>query len=189
MAKELNEDTGFNISIKTLIGIGFAMATLIGMWFTLQADIKHVMDETSEWGAEMYQREETNPYLTEALKLRKDLKEYQSQLDESLSSLTTRSQDIATGQTQLGEAYESTISGQKALEDYFSRYTAAKTQYDKDVKSESIMRQQLVANTTRDTVYGLRSPKGFLQSQPGRRTKRRRSSFNRDDFLLSNLNI
>ena len=39
MAKELNEDTGFNISIKTLIGIGFAMATLIGIWFTLQADI------------------------------------------------------------------------------------------------------------------------------------------------------
>ena len=39
MGKELNEDTGFNVSIKTLIGIGFAMATLIGMWFTLQADI------------------------------------------------------------------------------------------------------------------------------------------------------
>ena len=39
MVKELNEDTGFNVSIKTLIGIGFAMATLIGMWFTLQADI------------------------------------------------------------------------------------------------------------------------------------------------------
>ena len=39
MAKELNEDTGFNISIKSLIGIGFAMATVIGMWFTLQADI------------------------------------------------------------------------------------------------------------------------------------------------------
>ena len=39
MAKELNEDTGFNVSIKTLIGIGFAIATLIGMWFTLQADI------------------------------------------------------------------------------------------------------------------------------------------------------
>ena len=39
MAKELNEETGFNVSIKTLIGIGFAMATLIGMWFTLQADI------------------------------------------------------------------------------------------------------------------------------------------------------
>ena len=39
MAKELNEDTGFNISIKTLMGIGFAMATLIGMWFKLQADI------------------------------------------------------------------------------------------------------------------------------------------------------
>ena len=39
MAKELNEDTGFNVSIKTLIGIGFAMATLISMYFMLQADI------------------------------------------------------------------------------------------------------------------------------------------------------
>ena len=39
MAKELNEDTGFNISIKTLIGIGIGMSTLIGMYFTLQADI------------------------------------------------------------------------------------------------------------------------------------------------------
>ena len=39
MGKELNEDTSFKISIKTLIGIGFGIATLIGMWFTLQADI------------------------------------------------------------------------------------------------------------------------------------------------------
>ena len=39
MAKELNEDTSFQISIKTLIGIGFAIATIAGMWFTLQADI------------------------------------------------------------------------------------------------------------------------------------------------------
>jgi len=39
MTKELNEDTGFNISIKTLIGIGAAMATVISMWFMLQSDI------------------------------------------------------------------------------------------------------------------------------------------------------
>ena len=39
MAKELNEDTGFNVSIKTLIGIGVGMASLISMWFVLQADI------------------------------------------------------------------------------------------------------------------------------------------------------
>ena len=44
MAKELNEDTGFNVSIKTLIGIGFAMATLIGMWFTLQSDIQEAKE-------------------------------------------------------------------------------------------------------------------------------------------------
>ena len=39
MAKELNEDTGFQVSIKTLVGIGAAMATIISMWFVLQADI------------------------------------------------------------------------------------------------------------------------------------------------------
>ena len=39
MAKELNEDTGFTVSIKTLAGIGAGLATVIGMWFTLQADI------------------------------------------------------------------------------------------------------------------------------------------------------
>ena len=39
MAKELNEDTGFTVSIKTLAGIGVLIFTLVGMWFTLQADI------------------------------------------------------------------------------------------------------------------------------------------------------
>ena len=39
MTKELNEDTGFKVSIKTLIGIGVGMASLISMWFMLQADI------------------------------------------------------------------------------------------------------------------------------------------------------
>ena len=39
MTKELNEDSGFKVSIKTLIGIGAAMATVISMWFMLQADI------------------------------------------------------------------------------------------------------------------------------------------------------
>ena len=39
MAKELDENTSFKVSIQTLIGIGLAMATIIGMWFALQADI------------------------------------------------------------------------------------------------------------------------------------------------------
>ena len=39
MAKELNEVTGFQVTIKTLVGIGAAMATIISMWFILQADI------------------------------------------------------------------------------------------------------------------------------------------------------
>ena len=39
MAKELNEDSTFKISIKTLAGIGVGMATIISMWFMLQSDI------------------------------------------------------------------------------------------------------------------------------------------------------
>ena len=44
MAKELNEETGFKVSIKTLVGIGFGMATIISMWFMLQADIAEAME-------------------------------------------------------------------------------------------------------------------------------------------------
>ena len=39
MTKELNENTGFKVSIKTLIAIGAAISTVIGMWFVLQSDI------------------------------------------------------------------------------------------------------------------------------------------------------
>ena len=39
MANELNENTGFTVSIKTLLAIGAAISTVIGMWFMLQADI------------------------------------------------------------------------------------------------------------------------------------------------------
>ena len=39
MAKELSEDTAVQISLKTLGGIGVLIFALVGMWFTLQADI------------------------------------------------------------------------------------------------------------------------------------------------------
>ena len=36
---ELSEDTKFQISIKTMVAIGVALATLIGMYYTLQEEI------------------------------------------------------------------------------------------------------------------------------------------------------
>ena len=39
MEKELNEDTTFKLSIKTLAGIAALIFTLVSMWFILQADI------------------------------------------------------------------------------------------------------------------------------------------------------
>ena len=37
--KELNEETTLKLSVKTLGGIAVLIFTLVGMWFTLQADI------------------------------------------------------------------------------------------------------------------------------------------------------
>ena len=39
MAKEISEETAVQLSLKTLGGVAFLTATLVGMWFTLQADI------------------------------------------------------------------------------------------------------------------------------------------------------
>ena len=39
MTKELNEETSFKISIKTLAGIAALIFTLVGMWFTIKAEI------------------------------------------------------------------------------------------------------------------------------------------------------
>tara|TARA_R110002012_G_scaffold321402_1_gene549053 strand:+ start:840 stop:1124 length:285 start_codon:yes stop_codon:yes gene_type:complete len=44
MAKELNEDTSLNISIKTLAGIAVLIFTIVGMWFALQADIQEAKE-------------------------------------------------------------------------------------------------------------------------------------------------
>ena len=37
--KELSENTSFTVSVQTLGGIAFGIATVVGMWFALQADI------------------------------------------------------------------------------------------------------------------------------------------------------
>ena len=53
MTKELNEDTAFKLSIKTIIGLAFAIATLAGMWFTLQADIAEAKElPENNWNPE-----------------------------------------------------------------------------------------------------------------------------------------
>ena len=44
MGKELNEDTSFKVSVKTLIAIAIAISTIIGMWFALQADIEEAKE-------------------------------------------------------------------------------------------------------------------------------------------------
>ena len=37
--EELNEETAVKFSIKSLIGVGVGLAGIIGLWYTLQADI------------------------------------------------------------------------------------------------------------------------------------------------------
>jgi len=40
MAKILNEDTGFHVSIKTLIGIAAAIASAVAMYYSLMQEIQ-----------------------------------------------------------------------------------------------------------------------------------------------------
>ena len=44
MTKELNEDTTFKLSIKTLGGIAALIFTLVSMWFILQGDISEAKE-------------------------------------------------------------------------------------------------------------------------------------------------
>lgn len=48
MAKELNEDFGFKISIKTLVGIAIAITTVVSFWFAQQAQINELRTEIEE---------------------------------------------------------------------------------------------------------------------------------------------
>lgn len=44
MAKELSEDTSFNLSIKTLVGIAVGISVLIGFWYQIQDDIQEAKE-------------------------------------------------------------------------------------------------------------------------------------------------
>ena len=48
MAKELNEDTTFKMSVKTMIALGFGIATLIAGWYSLMAEIQEAKEEPGQ---------------------------------------------------------------------------------------------------------------------------------------------
>ena len=92
MAKELNEDTGFVLSIKTLIGIGFGIATLAGMWFTLQADIAEakelpepIPDEVSRMEFDMKDQMIRNTIMNtqdDVSEIKEDIKRIEEKIDQ-----------------------------------------------------------------------------------------------------------
>ena len=57
MSKELSEESKVQISLKTLGGIAFLIATLVGMWFTLQADIAEAKELPEPLPAEITRME------------------------------------------------------------------------------------------------------------------------------------
>jgi peptidoglycan hydrolase CwlO-like protein len=42
--QELSPDTKFTLSIQTMIGAGMGIASLVGMWYVLQADIQEAKE-------------------------------------------------------------------------------------------------------------------------------------------------
>jgi len=45
MAKELNEDTSFKLSVKTMGMIAVGIATLVGGWYSIMAEIQQAKEE------------------------------------------------------------------------------------------------------------------------------------------------
>jgi hypothetical protein len=92
MGTELNENTGFRISIKTLIGIGFGMATVISMWFILQADIAEAKElpvplepEISRMEFDMKDKLVRQTIMTtqeDVIEIKDDLKNIERKIDE-----------------------------------------------------------------------------------------------------------
>ena len=92
MTKELNEDTSFKLSIKTIIALGFGIATIVGMWFALQADIAEAKELPAPPPAEVTRMEydmkdqlirQTIMTTQEDVKeLKEDLKRIEEKLDE-----------------------------------------------------------------------------------------------------------
>jgi hypothetical protein len=48
MAKELNEETGFKVSVKTLIGIAVGITTIVGFWFAFQGDLQVMRNDIED---------------------------------------------------------------------------------------------------------------------------------------------
>ena len=92
MTKELNENSGFKISIKTLIGIGTGMAVIISMWFVLQADIaeakklpEHVPDDVSRMEFDMKDELIRQTIMTtqdDVTEIKEDLKRLENKIDQ-----------------------------------------------------------------------------------------------------------
>ena len=91
MAKELNENSGFKISVKTLIGIGTGMAVIISMWFVLQADIteakklpEHIPDDVSRMEFDMKDELIRQTIMTtqdDVTEIKEDLKRLENKID------------------------------------------------------------------------------------------------------------
>ena len=44
MAKELNEDTSFKLSVKTIGIIAIGIATVVGMWYSIMSEIQEAKE-------------------------------------------------------------------------------------------------------------------------------------------------
>jgi len=89
---KLDENTGFTISVKTMIGVGAAMVTVISMWFIIQADIALAMEmpvppdpEITRMEFDMKDKLVRQTIMTtqeDVLEIKSDLKNIERKIDE-----------------------------------------------------------------------------------------------------------
>ena len=80
--KELSEESKFNISIKSLVGIAVGLSMLIGMYFTLQAEINDEVSRTEYDLKDQLIRETIMNTQSDVVEIKEDLDGMDEKLDE-----------------------------------------------------------------------------------------------------------
>jgi len=93
MAKQLGEGTKVTLDLKTIGIIGFGLATVIGMWFSLQADIQEAKElpEAEIQRIEFQMKDEAiRDAIMNTTKDVEEIKQQLNKIDQRLYELQTR---------------------------------------------------------------------------------------------------
>lgn len=143
------------------------------------------MSDRSKYDTELANiRKDQEAYATELARVRGQEKEWghDKQYQDYLAKLTGES-------TKLGEYLTSTQKSQKAMEDYFSKYTSDYQAAQQRTKSDSIRYQQLADQEVRQGVTGIRTARPGWNFNASPTTAFNRRYRNKSNLTTQSINV